>query len=107
MRMTRWLQACVTIAVLAASGCKHPRTLKAAVRQFEQRTGVELHVTGTRGEPLPPVAPGVELGVADRKLAVRKLPLISDVLMAYPGSVRETTAMATTPCCRSVMAVAW
>ena len=74
---------------LVAAGCGPKHSLTAAVKQFEEQTGVDVHVTGTFGEPLPPVANGVELGVVDRKLARRELPLLSDVLMAYPTSVRH------------------
>lgn len=75
--------------VLIASGCGPKHALGAAVKQFESQTGVDLHVTGTLGEPLPPVAPGVELGVVDSKLALKELPLLTDVMMAYPLSVRH------------------
>lgn len=80
----------VVLAVaVALAGCGPKHSLAAAVKQFEQETGVDVHVTGTLGEPLPPVARGVELGVVDPKLARRQLPFLSGVLMAYPPSVRQ------------------
>jgi hypothetical protein len=84
------MRRALTLAVaLLAGACGPKHSLTAAVRQFEAQTGVDVHVTGTLGEPLPPVPSAVELGVVDPKLARQKLPLLSAVLMAYPSSVRR------------------
>lgn len=77
------------VATVLLTACAPKHSLTAAVKQFEAETGVDVHVTGTLGEPLPPAPRGVELGVVDAKLAKRELPFLRDVLMAYPPSVRH------------------
>lgn len=89
MRLDRVWRVLLVGSLLWAGACVPKRAVTSVVKQFEANTGVDVHLSGTRGDPLPTVAAGVELGAVDPKLARAQLPSIERVLMSYPAEVRQ------------------
>lgn len=69
-----------------ASAAERPAGFDEQIREFEKNTGIDLHVVGDSSEP--PMQIGDNLAPVDPFLAARALPLIEDVLMHYPTTVR-------------------
>lgn len=65
---------------------ERPSDLDAQVQEFERRTGIDLHLAGDRREPDLPV--NADHDAVDPALVARMLPVIQQVMLEYPTTVR-------------------
>ena len=91
MRRTAMWRAMGLGILMGTSACA-PKTqgeLPRLIDAFEAETHVDLHLWGDPKEVMPPLSKRTEVAPPDPALVQLHLPVVEEVLMAYPVSVRE------------------